>query len=88
MSERGAFNRAARRSGGNRPARFNLPNLSKDDLEILQQEALIRREFGEEGVTRFWDRMEELNAPAYSQASELDADDYDAEFRKKQKGPR
>jgi len=51
------WNRAARKSGGNRPARFNMPNLSKADLEILQQEALIRKEFGEEGVRKFWEML-------------------------------
>ncbi len=55
----GVYNRAARRSGGNRPARFSLPNLSKEDLEILAQEALIRKEFGEEGVKRFWEMLPE-----------------------------
>jgi len=44
------FNRQARRSGGERPARFSLPNLSLEDLEIIRQEAVIRNEFGEEGV--------------------------------------
>jgi hypothetical protein len=51
------FNRAARRSGGERPARFSLPHLSADDLEILRQEAEIRREFGEAGVLRFWQML-------------------------------
>jgi hypothetical protein len=57
--QRGAFNRAARRSGGNRPARFNLPVLSREDLEILAQEAEVRKEFGEEGVAEFWKRIPE-----------------------------
>jgi hypothetical protein len=51
------YNRAARRSGGSRPARFSLPNLSKEDLEILAQEAIVRKEFGEEGVERFWETI-------------------------------
>ena len=51
------WNRSARRSGGNRPARFLLPNLSREDVEILRQEAEVRREFGEEGVRRFWEAI-------------------------------
>jgi len=65
------FNRTARRSGGYRPARFNLPTLSKDDLEVLKQEAMIRREFGEEGVKRFWEQMAAL-ANAFSAKEELE----------------
>jgi len=53
------FNHAARRSGGNRPARFDMPNLSREDVEILAQETLIRKEFGEEGVKRFWELLPE-----------------------------
>lgn len=34
----GTFNRQARRSGGERPARFSMPNLSQEDVEILKQE--------------------------------------------------
>lgn len=55
----GHYNRAARRSGGERPARFYLPNLSRADLEILQQEAVVREQFGEEGVRLFWQRLPE-----------------------------
>ena len=55
------FNRAARRSGGKRPARFSLPNLSREDLEILAQEALVRKEFGEEGVKKFWEMLPEAD---------------------------
>jgi hypothetical protein len=57
MTQESHFNRSARRSGGNRPARFNLPNLTKQDLEILQQEEMVRREFGEEGVKKFWEMI-------------------------------
>ena len=60
MSDQGSFNRQARRSGGYRPARFSLPQLSEDDLEILRQEAIVRRDFGEEGVKRFWYLMEHI----------------------------
>ena len=51
------FNRQAGRSGGERPARFSLPSLSLEDLEIIRQEAVIRNEFGEEGVRLFWERL-------------------------------
>jgi hypothetical protein len=57
MSRQGAFNHCARRSGGQRPTRFTLPNLSREDLEILAQESLVRKEFGEEGVKRFWEML-------------------------------
>jgi hypothetical protein len=60
MSDTGVFNRAGRQSGGNRPFRFRLPNLSADDLEILKQEAVVRKEFGEEGVKRFWESLPEV----------------------------
>lgn len=45
--EKGHFNRAARRSGGNR--RTVIP-IDRTDATLLLQEALIRKEFGEEGV--------------------------------------
>jgi hypothetical protein len=51
------FNRHNRRSGGMRPARFELPELTRADLDILRQEALVRREFGDEGVRLFWERI-------------------------------
>ena len=53
------WNRQSRKSGGNRPSRFNLPSLSLDDVEILRQEALVRKEFGEEGVKKFWEMLPE-----------------------------
>ena len=53
------YNRSARKSGGYRPARFNMPNLSREDLEILAQEMLVRKEFGEEGVRKFWEMIPE-----------------------------
>lgn len=49
----GHWNRVGRRSGGNRPAKIIVPKLTADDLEIMRQEALIRAEFGEEGVKRY-----------------------------------
>ena len=49
----GNWNRAARKSGGHRPAKIIMPKLTADDLEIMRQEALIRAEFGEEGVKRY-----------------------------------
>ena len=51
------YNRSARRSGGKRPARFSLPNLSQEGLEILRQEAIVRARFCESGVKRFWQVM-------------------------------
>lgn len=57
MAKGGYFNQQGRRSGGYRPARFDLPNLTPEDLEILRQEEAIRREFGEEGVKLFWERI-------------------------------
>ena len=59
MGDTPQWNRSARKSGGYRPARFNLPNLSREDLEILAQEAIVRKEFGEEGVRRFWELLPE-----------------------------
>lgn len=40
-----------------RPSRFDLPELSADDREILRQEAIVRKEFGEEGVKKFWELL-------------------------------
>jgi len=51
--ESGYWNRAGRRGGGYRPAKFFLPRLSSDDIEIMKQEAEIRAEFGDEGVKRY-----------------------------------
>lgn len=34
------------------------PKLDRDDLELLRQEAVIRVEFGEDGVRRFWQELE------------------------------
>ena len=55
------YNRSARRSGGERPARFSLPNLSPEDVEILRQESIVRGRFGEEGVKRFWEAMTDVD---------------------------
>jgi hypothetical protein len=57
MSREAHRNVQGRRSGGYRPWRFNAPNLSLADIEILRQEAMIREEFGEEGVKLFWERL-------------------------------
>lgn len=54
----GHWNRAARRSGGDRKAKIPVAPLDADDLRLLAQEAAIRREFGEEGVRRFWELVE------------------------------
>lgn len=55
----GHYNRQGRVSGGNRPARFNVPNprLSPADIELLRQEAIVRRQFGEDGVQLFWQKV-------------------------------
>lgn len=60
----GVWNRAARRSGGNRRARILLPALSREDAVLMAQEAAIREEFGEEGVRRFQERLAAREAPA------------------------
>lgn len=39
-------------------SRILLPRLDPDSVELLRQEAVIRREFGEEGVKRFWEEIE------------------------------
>jgi hypothetical protein len=58
-SERGGhWNRAGRRSGGYRPGKIVMSRLSKPELELLKQESEIRREFGEEGVKRFWEEVD------------------------------
>ena len=55
----GNWNRQGRKSGGYRKAKIEVPEMSRDDLEILKQEAEVRRQFGEEGVKRFWEKMKE-----------------------------
>ena len=55
------YNRSARRSGGERPARFSQPNLSPEDVELLRQEAIVRARFGEAGVKRFWKTMADID---------------------------
>ena len=47
------WNRSARRSGGTRSARIDVPTLSPDALIIIAQRERIRKKFGEEGVRRF-----------------------------------
>jgi len=56
--ESGAHNRAARRSGGERRAAIVVPPLTGDDLKLMAQEDVIRKEFGEEGVKRFWEEVQ------------------------------
>jgi hypothetical protein len=34
-----------------------VPKLDRDGVELLKQEAEIRREFGEDGVRRFWEAV-------------------------------
>jgi hypothetical protein len=47
------WNRSARRSGGQQPARIVLPRLSADAVLIIAQRERIRAEFGEGGVRAF-----------------------------------
>ena len=47
------WNRSARRSGGQWPARIVLPRLSAEDVLIIAQREQIRAEFGEAGVRAF-----------------------------------
>lgn len=57
MKDRGIWNRAGRRSGGDRPTRIFVGAgerpLEQDDAEIYLEREKIRVEFGEEGVRRF-----------------------------------
>ena len=55
---KGVWNRAARRSGGDRKAKIMLPPISKDDAQIIMQREKIRAEFGEAGVKRFDEELE------------------------------
>lgn len=41
--------------------------VNRNDAQLLLQEAIIRREFGEEGVRRFW---EEVNSRAETEADD------------------
>lgn len=56
MSQLSHFNRASRRSGGDRTTKIPV---NRDDATLLMQEAMIRAEFGEAGVKRFWEALEE-----------------------------
>lgn len=53
------WNRAARKSGGDRRAEIPLPTLTHEDVEILAMEARIRHELGEDGVERFREMLAE-----------------------------
>lgn len=67
MNDRGHWNRAGRRSGGDRPARIIVQGsggpFTKDDAEILLQRERIRAEFGEEGVRRFDEELLKTSYP-------------------------
>jgi hypothetical protein len=52
------WNRAARKSGGNRRAFIPTAPMTPEELQVLLQEQAIRKEFGEEGVRRFYEEME------------------------------
>lgn len=45
--------------------------VNRDHTELLRQEAVIRRDFGEEGVRRFW---EEVNKRAVADQKEGEND--------------
>jgi hypothetical protein len=65
----GHWNRAGRRSGGDRP--FHVRGLgigTREDGIILAQREAIRREFGEEGVKRFDEELEKKAARESSEA--------------------
>lgn len=55
---KGQWNRSARKSGGDRRAFIPTAPLTRDDVELIRQEQEIRKEFGEEGVRRFWEEIE------------------------------
>jgi hypothetical protein len=55
----GYTNRAGRRSGGSRPAKMYLPRMSADDLRLMATIEKVRQEFGEAGVERFMQLLEE-----------------------------
>ena len=60
MTDRGAWNRAARRSGGDRRVVIALPALTHEDADILSMETKVRAEFGEAGVREFRAKMDRL----------------------------
>jgi hypothetical protein len=54
-------NRSGRRCGGYRPVGWTLP-ITRDEAELLAQEAEVRRRFGEDGVKLFWKKIREAAA--------------------------
>lgn len=52
------WNRQSRKSGGARRTIFSTAPISAEDVAILLQEQAIRKEFGEEGVRRFYEELE------------------------------
>lgn len=55
----GFRNRAGRRSGGARLARIYLPPMTADEIHLMAMIEKVRREFGEAGVERFMQLLEE-----------------------------
>lgn len=56
MGNRGVWNRAGRKGGGDRPFKITLPGLRpwlRDEIILFRQREKILAEFGEEGVKRF-----------------------------------
>jgi hypothetical protein len=51
----GKWNRSARRSGGHKPVSIPVPQVSREDIEFLAMIEKVRKEFGEEGVKRFYE---------------------------------
>ena len=59
MTDRGAWNRAARRSGGDK--KFTLPvgNVGMDYAVLTMQIAIVRDKLGPDGVERFIETLRE-----------------------------
>lgn len=55
----GKWNRSARRSGGHRPVPIVVPPLGKADAELLMMIEKVRRDFGEAGVKRLMELIEQ-----------------------------
>jgi hypothetical protein len=55
------WNRSARKSGGDKAAKIHVPRLTKEDAEVMIQVEKIRQEFGEDGVRKYWEMMEQTN---------------------------
>ena len=53
MTDRGAWNRGARRSGGDRKFTLPLPSVGMDYAVLIMQIATVRERLGQDGVERF-----------------------------------